>query len=104
MFIEKLTDIQIQQFKVMTPISIEGKRIPYRIVCGNRYMNDPNGSSPYTIFLRDFSCSLSYASKDTKEELNWHFRKFMLSIFKEEYDEALSNYLYRNNSEETLSL
>ncbi len=104
MFIEKLTDIQIQQFKVMTPLSIDGKRIPYRIICDDKYYNDPTGSTPYAIFLRDFSCSLSYASKDTKDELNKHYRKFMRSIFKEEYDEALSNYLYHNDTIETTSL
>ena len=104
MFVEKLTDLQIQQFKVMTPLSINCKRIPYRIVCNDRYYNDPTGSSPYAIFLRDFSCSLSYASKDDKAELNRHYRKFMRSIFKEEYDKALSNYLYHNTTEETASL
>ena len=104
MFTERLTELEIQQFKVMTPISIEGKRIPYQIVCNNKTYSDPLGSSPYTIFLRDFSCSLSYANKAAKEDLNWHYRKFMRSIFKEEYDMALSNYLYKNLQEDTNTL
>ena len=92
MFVERLSDIQIQQFRILTDLHDEnGKPVNYCIYCNNKFYPDPKGSSNYAIFLTDFNCVLTYADKKIKSKLKQHYIKFMRNIFKEEYDEQLTN-------------
>lgn len=102
MFVERLTEIDINKFRIITPLTVEGKIVPYRVYCNGKFYNDPRGNSPYIIFLRDYTCSLPLSSETNKSNLKRHYIKFMIDTFGEEYKNALSIHLFKNsNLEET---
>ena len=62
-----------------------------------------NNSKPYcTLFLKDFSCSMSGAPRETKENIQKIYRKFMLEVF-EGTDYAANAKEYDIKKEERLS-
>ena len=100
MFTERLTEHQLYTFRVLTPLSVDGKPIPFRIYCNGKFYDDPRGSSQYIVFLRDFSCRLPMSDKNTKKTLNRHYLDFMRNEFGKEYEEAYSKYLLEKIEEE----
>ena len=96
MFIEELTEYDINQFRFETPIQVDGKIVPVRVYCDDRFYDDPRGSSPYIMFLRDFSCRISHCRDEhVKKELNRLYLRFMRKTFGEDYDNALSQHIFK---------
>lgn len=82
----QLTDEQIELFRSITPLTIDGKRVPYTIFCDGKWHKDPRGTSQCTVFIRDYSCKVDTRFLETKTILQEHFVKFMSNLF-EEYAE-----------------
>ena len=101
MFVERLTEYHINKFRILTPLTVDGKEVPFRIHCNGVFYNDIMGSSEYVIFFKDFSCSMPFADETFKSTLKRHYRQFMISIFGDEYRNALSLYLFKNSNTET---
>ena len=101
MFTERLTEYDINKFRIITPLNVDGENVPYRIHCNNVFYNDLKGKSEYIIFFKDFSCSMPFANKVVKQTLLNHYRQFMIDIFGDEYRNALSLYLFKNVGNET---
>lgn len=103
MFTERLTEFDINKFRTITQLTVEGKVIPFRICCNDVFYNDLRGNTKYVMFLKDFTCILPFAEKDIKDNLNRHYRQFMIEKFGNEYRNALSIYLFKNSSNETIA-
>lgn len=102
MFIQKLTEHQIIKFRTITPLSINGEQIPYKIGCNGKFYLDPRGNTYRTIFLNDFDLTAPFADEQLQKDLNKHYIMFMIEEFGNEYVNALSINLFKNNSPETL--
>lgn len=100
MFIEKLDEYAINRFRLTLPITVDGKRVPVRVFCNDRFYDDPRGNTPYIMFLKDFSCRISHADERVKKELNMFYIRFMRETFGEEYDDALSVHIFKKCEEE----
>ena len=101
MFIERLTEHDIEKFRIITPLTVEGKIIPFKIHCNNTFYSDVRGSSTDVIFLKDFTLSIPFITTDeTKNALKRHYRQFMIDTFGDEYRNALSLHLFKNSDTE----
>ena len=103
MFVERLTEIEINKFRILTPLTVDGKVVPYRVYCNGKFYNDLRGTSQYIVFLRDFSCSAPFATENAKANLKRHYRQFMMNVIGDEYKNALSVHLFKNSSTEQTS-
>ena len=93
MYIEQLTEIEINAFRKITPLKANNKIIPFKVFCNGKCYNDPRGNSDYAVFLDDFTCKATWAFPETKELLQKHYvENFMSQIF-EDYMENYEKYL-----------
>lgn len=100
MFIERLNDYTINKFRLSLPLTVDGKPVPVRVYCADRFYDDPRGTTPYIMFLKDFSCRISHSDEHVKQELNRQYIRFMRETFGEEYDNALSVHIFKKCEEE----
>jgi len=100
MFIERLNDYTINKFRLSLPLTVDGKPVPVRVYCADRFYDDPRGTTPYIMFLKDFSCRISHSDERVKQELNRQYIRFMRETFGEEYDNALSVHIFKKCEEE----
>ena len=96
MFAEILTEEQINKFRMLTPLTIEGKQINYKICCNGKFYEDPRGASKIVMFLKDYRCSVLNTDDKTQEALTNHYIKFMIDEFGFEYAHLLPS-KYANN-------
>lgn len=82
----QLTDEQIEYFRSITPLRIDGELVPFKIVCEGKYYPDPRGKAKCVVYIKDYSCKVSTAYPETKAKLQKHFVNFMSSQF-EDYAE-----------------
>lgn len=101
MYIEHLTEKEINAFREITPLKANGKIVPYKVFCNGKFYNDPRGKSEHTVFLDDFSCTVTWAQPETKELLQKHYIENFMSQLFEDYMENYEKYLYSKN-EQTL--
>lgn len=82
MYVEQLDERHINAFRKITPLKVNNKPIPYKILCNGIWYDDPRGKSDYAVFLKDYSCTATSALPDTKVILQKHYvENFMSQIF-----------------------
>ena len=82
MYVEKLNENHINAFRKITPLKVNNKPIPFKIFCNGKWYDDPRGKSDYAVFLKDYSCTATFISSETKVLLQKHYvENFMSQIF-----------------------
>lgn len=101
----QLTEEQIEYFRSITPLKVNGEIVPFKIVCEGKFYPDPRGKSDYVVYIKDFSCVATYAFESTKSKLQQHFVNFMANEFEgylEDYQAILEQKTEKENQKNTL--
>ena len=77
----QLTNEQIQLFRELTPIKIDGELVPFKICCDGKWYKDPRGNTSNAIYITDYECKISTLYPETKVRLQKHFVNFMSQLF-----------------------
>ena len=93
MYIEQLTEKEIDAFRKITPLKVNGKIVPFKVFCNGKCYNDPRGKSDYAVFLEDFTCKATFAYPNTKEILQKHYVENFMSQLFDDYIENYEKYL-----------
>lgn len=88
-----LTEAQIERFRLVTPLEIDGKPIAYTIIQDGKSYKDVRGKAESRLFFNDFSCNLSTRFPETKDLLTRHYLSYKYQIFGEEFLADLDKYL-----------
>ena len=88
-----LTEAQIERFRLVTPLEIDGEPIAFTIVKDGKTYKDVRGKAGSRVFFNDFSCSIDTRYPETKEILNRHYLAYKSRIFGEEFMADLKVYL-----------
>ena len=86
----QLTKEQIEEFRNLTPLRIDGELIPFKNICDEKVYKDPRGKSHTTVFITDFSCKVSSLYPETAKTLQKHFVRFMSSQFEDYAEDYLA--------------
>lgn len=101
MYIEKLTEKEINAFRENTPLKAKGKIVPFKVFCAGKCYDDPRGRSEHAVFLDDFSCTVTWANQETKEILQKHYVENFMSQLFEDYMENYEKFL-NSKKEQTI--
>ena len=94
----QLTEKDIELFRELTPLEINGELIPFKIVCEGKFHQDPRGNSKCVVYLTDFTCTATYMSKEAKQILQNRYVQFMSDLF-EDYAEDYQAFLEQKNEQ-----
>ena len=96
MFVEKFTQKEIELYRSLMPLKINGTNVNYSIYCNGHFYNPTKNRLNSCLFIKDFACTLSYMDNTQKIKLNELHQDVMSKIFKDEYILEL-NKLNNNN-------
>ena len=88
-----LTEAQIERFRLVTPLQIDGEPIAFTIIQDGKTYKDVRGKAETRVFFNDYSCSVSTRYPETKDLLNRHYLSYKYQIFGEEFLADLDTYL-----------
>ena len=94
-----LTEAQIERFRLVTPLEIDGKPISFTIVQDGKTYKDIRGKAETRVFFDDYSCNVSTRYPKVKELLNRHYLAYKYRIFGEEFLVDLDAYLDKRESQ-----
>lgn len=86
----QLTQQQIEEFRISTPLKVDDKLVPFKIICDGKVYKDPRGNSNITVFIQDFSCKVSSLYPETAVALQNHFVRFMSEQFEDYAEDYLA--------------
>ena len=78
------------------------KRLHYKVISDIFIYNPKKLKPTETLFIRNFSCSLPKADRETIDKINAVYRAYMASRF-DDYQDNLQVYLDRKNSKNNLN-
>ena len=99
----QLTTEQIEEFRMLTPLRVDGELIPFKIICEGKVYPDPRGKTSHTVFITDFTCKVASLYPETAVALQNHFVKFMSEQF-EDYAEDYLAILEQKKEENTANV
>ena len=99
----QLTAEQIEEFRMLTPLKVDGKLVNFKIICDGKVYEDPRGKSNLAVFIEDFSCKVASLYPETAIALQNHFVKFMSEQF-EDYADDYQTILEQKQEESRASI
>ncbi len=94
-----LTEAQIERFRLVTPLQIDGEPIAFTIIQDGKTYKDVRGKAETRVFFNDYSCNVSTRYPETVELLNRHYLAYKYRIFGEEFLADLEVYKEQRESQ-----
>ena len=93
-----LTEAQIERFRLITPLEIDGESIPFTIIQDGKTYKDIRGKAETRVFFNDYSCTVSTRYPETVDLLNRHYLSYKYRIYGEEFLKDLEAHLDKKSS------